>query len=121
MKQWVTGNDTTAARVDPTVGAIVALMVDIIVRLNIHTQFGVDEATLLQVGLDVAFLVLVVRSIQLNVKKRQRVAAPAEPESEPKPEPEPDAKPQPEAEAEAEAEAEPAKPEPEPTKPEDEG
>lgn len=113
MKQWVTGNDTTAARVDPTVGAIVALVVDIIVRLNIHTQFGVDEATLLQVGLDVAFLVLVVRSIQLNVKKRQRVAAPAEPEpAEPEPE---SAKPEPEPE--------PAKPdpEPEPTKPEDEG
>ena len=82
MKNWVAGKETTAAKVDPTVGAVVIAIVDILVMLNLHTQFGISEGDLLQVGLHVGTLLLVFRSAQLNLRGRK-----APPESAPEPEP----------------------------------
>lgn len=71
MKQWIKGDHAAASKLDPTIGAIVAAAVDIAVRLELHTKFGIDEATLLQVGLEVAFLAFLVRSVQTNWRRKK--------------------------------------------------
>jgi hypothetical protein len=75
MKQWVTGNSTSAAKVDPTVGAVVIAVVDILVMLGVHTQLGLSEGDLLQAGLHVGTILLVARSAQLNIQGRRRKKA----------------------------------------------
>lgn len=71
MKNWVTGKGTTAARVDPTVAAIVFAVVDILVTLNVHLQLGVSEGDLLKIGLHVGTILLVARGAQLNFLGRR--------------------------------------------------
>jgi hypothetical protein len=90
MNNWVAGKGTTPARVDPTIGAIVIAVVDILVMFNVHTKLGVSENDLLQVGLHVGTILLALRSVQLNVVGRKgKAAAPAVPAETPPDEPTP--------------------------------
>lgn len=72
MKAWVKGDQSLASRVDPTIGAIVAAVVDIFVSFDLHTKLGMGEDQLLQIGLHIAVLVLALRSLQLNAKGRRK-------------------------------------------------
>lgn len=93
MKQWVAGQKESAAKIDPTVGAIVVAIVDLVVMMGLHTKLGVSESDLLQIGLHVGTLLLVFRSAQINVLGRNKATEPAadpaptedEPASDPSP------------------------------------
>ncbi len=73
MKNWVTGNEHTAARVDPTIAAIVTAVVDLAVTLNLHTSLGLNPEQLLQALLHVAVIATLARSVQLNWRRKRSV------------------------------------------------
>ena len=71
MKNWVRGNEQTAARVDPTLAAIVTAVVDLAVTLNVHTALGLSPGQLLQALLHIAVIATLARSVQLNVRRKK--------------------------------------------------
>lgn len=77
MMKWVKGSQTTASQVDPALGAAIAAVVEILIRFDLHTKLGLTPEDLLTTLLDIAFVVLTVRSIQMFSKKAP--AAPALP------------------------------------------
>lgn len=71
MNKWAAGDSTTAARFDPTAGALVVAVVNIFVTLNLHTQLGISEDDLMRMGLHLATILLVLRSGQLSFMRRK--------------------------------------------------
>lgn len=82
MKAWVKGDNAVAAKVDPAVGAALAVSVNVLVRFNVHTMLGLSAADLLATLLDIAFVVLTARSIQIRITKNRSDAANNPPPSE---------------------------------------
>lgn len=75
MKAWVKGDNAVAAKIDPTVGAALAAIVEVLVRFDVHTKLGLSPADLLAILVDIAFVLLTLRSIQLHVTKKKAAAA----------------------------------------------
>ena len=77
MKAWAKGDQAVAAKVDPTIATIVAAIANILVRFNLHDKLGMSPEDLLTTLLDFAFILLMARSIQINLSKANRKPAPA--------------------------------------------
>jgi hypothetical protein len=79
MMMWVKGNKTSAAKLDPTIGALVAAVVEILIRFDLHTRMGISAEDMMATLLDIAFVALTIRAIQINIRKNPPADPPAEP------------------------------------------
>lgn len=72
MNKWVSGQSDTAAKVDPTVAAILLAVANLIVTLELHIQLGLTAEQVLDATLQIGFIATLVRSLQLNIRARRR-------------------------------------------------
>lgn len=75
MMKWIKGEHANAAKVDPAVATALAIVVEVIIRFDLHTKMGISPEVLLMTLLDIAAVAMILRSIQTNSRKKPEAPA----------------------------------------------